>query len=180
MQCVAHVTGSSLGSTHPCTQCEELSVVSESKVLGLGWMVGVTRMIDRAHVVLVGSWVMLGEKVCLVGGTFVPVDAKHVLVFTVLYPEVSHVHGRGALGLDCSSSNACSSSVVSLNGGRTMEGEEVAAGFIRFHHIRGEINPADILSKHWAYQAVWPQLQPLMFFAGDVGKLLTPQYFKTR
>ena len=46
--------------------------------------------------------------------------------------------------------------------------ETIAAGFIWFHHIRGAINPADILSKYWAHQAIWPHLQALMFFAGDV------------
>ena len=56
--------------------------------------------------------------------------------------------------------------------------ESIAAGFIKFFHMRGTSNPADILSKHWAHQAVWPQLQPLMFFRGDVRKLLLPKYFK--
>jgi hypothetical protein len=29
--------------------------------------------------------------------------------------------------------------------------EAVAAGIVRFHHVRGKLNPADILSKHWDY-----------------------------
>ena len=56
--------------------------------------------------------------------------------------------------------------------------EAMAAGWLNFHHMNGKINPADILSKHWAYQAVWSQLQPLLFFGGNVGKLLLPQYYK--
>ena len=56
--------------------------------------------------------------------------------------------------------------------------EAMAAGFVRFYHMRGQCNPADILSKHWAHQAVWPQLQALMFFAGNVALPLTPKYFK--
>ena len=48
----------------------------------------------------------------------------------------------------------------------------MAAGFLYFYHIPGEINPADILSKHWSHAKIWPQLQPLMFFYGDVLKLL--------
>ena len=56
--------------------------------------------------------------------------------------------------------------------------EAMACGYISFYHIKGENNPADILSKHWAHQAVWPQLQPLMFFGGNTAKLLLPQYFK--
>lgn len=45
--------------------------------------------------------------------------------------------------------------------------ENIAAGVIRFAHINGEHNPADILSKHWAYQAVWPLLRPILFWKGD-------------
>ena len=56
--------------------------------------------------------------------------------------------------------------------------EAMSAGWISFYHMKGTSNPADILSKHWGHQAVWPQLQPLMYFAGDVSKLLLPAYFK--
>ena len=45
--------------------------------------------------------------------------------------------------------------------------EAIAAGITRFHHIRGEKNPADILSKHWDYSSVWPQMQPLLFWRGN-------------
>ena len=48
----------------------------------------------------------------------------------------------------------------------------IAAGAIRFHHMRGEDNPADILSKHWGYQKVWSQLKPLLFWEGDTAQLL--------
>jgi hypothetical protein len=33
--------------------------------------------------------------------------------------------------------------------------EAVAAGILRFHHVRGKLNPADILSKHWDYTSIW-------------------------
>ena len=56
--------------------------------------------------------------------------------------------------------------------------EAMACGYLSFYHVKGANNPADILSKHWAHQTVWPQLQPLMFFGGNVAKLLTPKYFK--
>ena len=36
-----------------------------------------------------------------------------------------------------------------------------------FYHIKGETNPADILSKHWGYQQVWPMLKSLLFWSGD-------------
>ena len=45
--------------------------------------------------------------------------------------------------------------------------EAVASGMIGFYHIPGEKNPADILSKHWGYQQVWPLLKPLLFWRGE-------------
>ena len=42
--------------------------------------------------------------------------------------------------------------------------EAIAAGIIRFYHIRGNTNPADILSKHWDYASIWETLRPLMFW----------------
>ena len=50
--------------------------------------------------------------------------------------------------------------------------EAIAAGIIHFEHIDGPINPADILSKHWAYPKVWPMLQPLLFWEGNTQVLL--------
>ena len=37
--------------------------------------------------------------------------------------------------------------------------------------LGGDINPADILSKHWGYQQVWPMLQALLFWQGDTMEL---------
>jgi len=45
--------------------------------------------------------------------------------------------------------------------------EAIAAKIVRFHHIAGDMNPADILSKHWGYQQVWPVLKPILFWQGD-------------
>ena len=42
--------------------------------------------------------------------------------------------------------------------------EAIAAGIIQFHHIYGDTNPADILSKHWDFPAIWDQLRPLLFW----------------
>ena len=50
--------------------------------------------------------------------------------------------------------------------------EAIAAKIINFQHIRGNINPADILSKHWGYQSVWPMLQTLLFWQGDTLDLI--------
>ena len=45
--------------------------------------------------------------------------------------------------------------------------EAIASGIVAFHHIRGELNPADILSKHWGFAQVWKVLQPLLFWKGE-------------
>jgi hypothetical protein len=50
--------------------------------------------------------------------------------------------------------------------------EAIASGMMSFDHIPGPINPADILSKHWGYQQVWPTLKPIMFWKGDTADLL--------
>ena len=43
--------------------------------------------------------------------------------------------------------------------------EAIASGFIQFHFIPGESNPADIVSKHWGYAKIWQLLRPLLFWA---------------
>ena len=48
----------------------------------------------------------------------------------------------------------------------------IAAGIIRFHHIRGNVNPADILSKHWDCPSIWASLKPIMFWQGDTAALI--------
>jgi len=50
--------------------------------------------------------------------------------------------------------------------------EAIASKLLRFIHIPGQNNPADILSKAWGYQQVWPLLQPLLFWQGDTKELL--------
>jgi hypothetical protein len=51
--------------------------------------------------------------------------------------------------------------------------EAIAAGIVRFHHIPGDQNPADILSKHWGHAQVYHQsLKPIMFYHGDTLDLL--------
>ena len=49
--------------------------------------------------------------------------------------------------------------------------EAIASGMVSFIHIPGDINPADILSKHWGYQQVWPQLKALLFWQGDTADI---------
>lgn len=50
--------------------------------------------------------------------------------------------------------------------------EAIAAGIMTYRYLRGEDNPADILSKHWGYQQVWKLLQPILFWEGDTMDLV--------
>lgn len=50
--------------------------------------------------------------------------------------------------------------------------ESIAAKIIGYYFIKGETNPADILSKHWSHANIWKLLQPLSFWQGDAGDLL--------
>ena len=45
--------------------------------------------------------------------------------------------------------------------------EAIAADIVRFHHIEGTTNPADVLSKHCGYTHAWPVIRPLLFWSGD-------------
>ena len=49
--------------------------------------------------------------------------------------------------------------------------EAIAADIIRFHHIDGVDNPADMLSKHWGYPATMPNLRPLLFWKGKTNDI---------
>ena len=49
--------------------------------------------------------------------------------------------------------------------------EAIASGMICFTWIDGKINPADILSKHWGYSDIWPQLKALLFWYGDTSDI---------
>jgi hypothetical protein len=49
--------------------------------------------------------------------------------------------------------------------------EAIASRMIGFYFIPGDSNPADILSKHWVYAQIWPQLKALLFWKGDTGNI---------
>jgi hypothetical protein len=49
--------------------------------------------------------------------------------------------------------------------------EVIASGMVAFHFIPGSINPADILSKHWAYDQVWNLLRTVLFWEGDTAAI---------
>ena len=48
----------------------------------------------------------------------------------------------------------------------------IASKMLRFIHLPGNKNPADILSKAWGYQQVWQLMQPILFWKGNTGDLI--------
>jgi len=50
--------------------------------------------------------------------------------------------------------------------------EAIAAGILIFTHVKGQLNPSDILSKHWGHADVWPMLNALLFCSGETATLL--------
>jgi hypothetical protein len=50
--------------------------------------------------------------------------------------------------------------------------EAVTSKYVTIFHLPGEYNPADILSKHWAYALVWQTMNALLFAWGDTWELL--------
>ena len=50
--------------------------------------------------------------------------------------------------------------------------EAIAANIVSYQLINVKINPADILSKHWAHHCVYPNLKPLMFWKGKTMECL--------
>ena len=49
--------------------------------------------------------------------------------------------------------------------------QAVASAILEFHFIPGDINPADILSKHWSFQQVRQQLKALLFWPFDTATI---------
>jgi hypothetical protein len=50
--------------------------------------------------------------------------------------------------------------------------EAVTSKNVTIFHLLGEYNPADILSRHWAYALVWRTINALLFARGDTWDLL--------
>jgi hypothetical protein len=48
-----------------------------------------------------------------------------------------------------------------------LEKPAIASGIVGFYFIPGELNPADILSKHWGYTQIRERLESLLFWKGD-------------
>jgi hypothetical protein len=50
--------------------------------------------------------------------------------------------------------------------------EAMASGIVGYFYIPGDINPADILSKHWGYSQVRERLKSLLFWKGDTTDII--------
>jgi hypothetical protein len=50
--------------------------------------------------------------------------------------------------------------------------EAVVSKYVMIFHLPGRYNPANILSKHWAYASVWRTMNALLFARGDTWDLL--------
>lgn len=49
--------------------------------------------------------------------------------------------------------------------------EAIAGKIIKFFHIDGTTNPADILSKHCGHPQLWPHVKPLLFYSGETSEI---------
>ena len=56
--------------------------------------------------------------------------------------------------------------------------EAVASKMVRFYHIKGEHNPADVLSKHVGFPEMWRSIKSLLFWQGDTTKCLTKEEYQ--
>jgi hypothetical protein len=50
--------------------------------------------------------------------------------------------------------------------------EAIAVKFPGFFFLRGDDNPADVLSKHWDYTQVKERLKSLLFWRGDTAHMI--------
>ena len=46
----------------------------------------------------------------------------------------------------------------------------IAVGYLKFCHIDGKQNPANILTKYLPYASFWPFVCPLLFWRGETKK----------
>jgi hypothetical protein len=50
--------------------------------------------------------------------------------------------------------------------------EVIAYGIVGFFYIPGDINPADILRKHWRYSQIRERLKSILFWKGDTADII--------
>ena len=45
------------------------------------------------------------------------------------------------------------------------------SSIIKFFHIAGTSNPADVLNKHCGHPQLWPHIRPLLFYSGETSEI---------
>jgi hypothetical protein len=50
--------------------------------------------------------------------------------------------------------------------------EAIASGIVGFFYITGDINPAEIISKHWGYSQIREHIKSLLFWKGDTAYII--------
>jgi hypothetical protein len=50
--------------------------------------------------------------------------------------------------------------------------EAIASSIVGFFYIAGDINPADILSKHWGYSQIREHLKSVLLWKGDTTNII--------
>jgi hypothetical protein len=50
--------------------------------------------------------------------------------------------------------------------------EAIMSGIVGFYFIPGELNPANILSKHWGYTQIRERLKSLLIWKGDMADII--------
>ena len=53
--------------------------------------------------------------------------------------------------------------------------EAIISNTFLFHNIPEEINPANIVSKHWGYSQIWPLLKYILFWEEYSAELIDPK-----
>ena len=85
--------------------CLKSQLVASSAAVSLLNAELVLLQIMRSHGLVMADWVILGEVVSLIGRSRSPNDLELSLGDTILDPKESHIHGLGAVLLDCVSGN---------------------------------------------------------------------------
>jgi hypothetical protein len=85
------------------------------------------------------------------------------------YPKKQATVETATYGSEFVAARTCAEQIIDLRSTLRFHRvrEAIASGMIVFTFIPGWLNPADILSKHWSYKAVWMNLKTPLFWQGD-------------
>jgi len=96
------------------------------------------------------------------------IDLRTILRYLgVPIKSASYLFGDNKTGVDSSANPASKLSKRHVLLSYLRVREAIAACLLNFILIPGSINLADILSKAWGYQSVWPMVKALLFWEGN-------------